>query len=168
MADGPARGRVSQELARDMASMAELGGFLVYGVKEDKVRHLFTPDEMMLPVGLHEAVDAVARSRITPQLAVVPTLVPNPETKTTGFLVIEILESADSPHMVDYTYWGRSEPGRVRLSDDRVERLILARSRRPERLLEEMRATFDVHPGQLRRPAGKPFLLDGNPHPRPA
>lgn len=53
-ADGVAREKVSQELARDMASMAELGGFLVYGVKEDKAKHTFTVDEMSLTVGLHE------------------------------------------------------------------------------------------------------------------
>jgi hypothetical protein len=103
-----ARDKVSQELTRDLASMAEAGGFLVYGVKEDKAGHSFTPDEMNLPVGLHETVDAVARDRITPPLNVIPTLVPNPVTKTTGFLVVEIPESPDSPHMADYTYWGKS------------------------------------------------------------
>jgi hypothetical protein len=145
-ADGAAREKVSQELARDMASMAELGGFLVYGVKEDKAKHTFSVDEMSLPVGLHETVDAVARDRITPTLTVVPTLVPNPENGTTGFLVVEIPESPDSPHMTDFTYWGRSETGKVRLSDDRVEQLILARARRSERLSQEMQATLDVDP----------------------
>ena len=56
-----------------MASLAVLGGFLVYGVKENKVKHLFTVDEMSLAVGLHETVEAIARNRITPPLAVVPT-----------------------------------------------------------------------------------------------
>jgi hypothetical protein len=75
--DGPARERASLELAKDLASMAVLGGYLVYGVKEDKARHLFEVDDMQLPVGLHETVDAVARDRITPPLSVVPTLAPN-------------------------------------------------------------------------------------------
>jgi hypothetical protein len=79
-----------------MASMAEVGGFLVYGVKENKVKHTFTIDEMDLPVGLHETVDSVARDRFTPPLSVVPSLLPNPATKTTGFLVVEIPESPDS------------------------------------------------------------------------
>jgi len=145
-ADGAAREKVSQELARDMASMAELGGFLVYGVREDKAKHTFTVDEMSLPVGLHETVDAIARDRITPPLTVVPTLVPNPENGTIGFLVVEIPESPDSPHMTDFTYWGRSETGKVRLSDDRVEQLITARGRRFERLSEQMQATLDADP----------------------
>ena len=145
--DAAARDKVSQELARDMASMAERGGFLIYGVKEDKARHTFTVDEMPLPVGLHETVDAVARDRITPPLTVVPTLVPDPGTgNTAGFLVVEIPESPDSPHMTDFTYWGRSETGRVRLGDDQVERLIIARTRRYQRLPEEMRATAEVDP----------------------
>ena len=102
---------------------------------------------MPLPVGLHETVDAVARDRITPSLTVVHTLVPNPDTgNTTGFLVVEIPESPDSPHMTDFTYWGRSETGRVRLTDDWVERLIIARTQRYQRLPEEMRATAEVDP----------------------
>jgi hypothetical protein len=145
-ASGSARERVSQELARDMASMAELGGYLVYGVREDKVNHAFIVDEMPLPVGLHETVDAIARDRITPPLTVVPSLVPNPTNRASGLLVVEIPESPDSPHMADFTYWGRSETGRVRLSDERVERLIMARARRDDQLSGEMQATVEADP----------------------
>jgi hypothetical protein len=145
-ASGSARERVSQELSRDMASMAELGGFLVYGVREDKINHAFVVDEMPLPVGLHETADAIARDRITPPLTVVPSLVPNPANRASGLLVVEIPESPDSPHMVDFTYWGRSETGRVRLGDERVERLIMARARRDDQLSGEMRATVEADP----------------------
>ena len=148
-ADGSARARVSEELARDMASLAVLGGFLVYGVKEDKVKHLFTVDEMHLAVGLHETVEAIARSRITPPLAVVPTLVSNPADTTRGFLVIEVPASPDSPHMVDGSYWGRSETGKVRLTDEEVERLILARSSHSGRIVEAMLATQESDPISL-------------------
>ena len=145
--DAAVREKVSQELARDMASMTECGGFLIYGVKEEKAKHTFVVDEMPLPVGLHETVDAVARDRITPPLTVIPTLLPNPGTgNITGFLVVEIPESPDSPHMTDFTYWGRSETGRVRLSDDQVEWLIIARTQRHQRLPEQMRATAEVDP----------------------
>ena len=126
--------------------MAELGGFLVYGVREDKADHTFIVDEMPLPVGLHETVDAIARDRITPPLTVVPSLVPNPTNRASGPLVVEIPESPDSPHMTDFTYWGRSETGRVRLSDDRVERLIMARARGNDQLAGEMRATVEADP----------------------
>jgi hypothetical protein len=138
------RDKVNEELARDMASMAERGGFLVYGVKENKASHTFSVDEMPLPVGLHETVDQVARDRITPPLSGVPTPVPNPDGPSKGFLVVEIPESPDSPHMADHTYWGRSETGRVRLRDDQVERLMLQRSRYGDQLQEAIRATVDV------------------------
>ena len=48
--------------------------------------------------------------------------------------------------MADFTYWGRSETGRIRLGDDQVERLITARARRSERLTAEMKATVDISP----------------------
>lgn len=150
--DGSARVRASEELAKDMASLAVVGGYLVYGVKEDKVRHHFTVDEMHLPVGLHETVEAIALSRITPSLAVVPTLVPKPDDPTSGLLVIEVPASPDSPHMVDGSYWGRSETGKVRLTDEEVERLILARSRQSGRIADEMTATAESDPLIYSRP----------------
>jgi len=42
--DAAVRDNVSQELVRHMASMAECGGFLIYGVKEDKAGHAFAVD----------------------------------------------------------------------------------------------------------------------------
>jgi len=144
--NGKGRAATSLELAKDMASMAVLGGYLVYGVDEDKGKHLFTVDAMPLPVGLHETVDAVARSRITPVLTVAPFLVPDPADTTRGFLVVEIPPSPDAPHMVDGVYWGRSETGKVRLTDTDVERLILARSRGAAYLLDAMTATEEADP----------------------
>jgi hypothetical protein len=143
------RARASEELAKDMASMAVHGGFLVYGVKEDKVKHLFTVDEMSLEVGLHETVEAIAHNRITPSLAVVPTPVPNPADPPRGFLVIEVPASPDSPHMAGGSYWGRSETGNMRLSDQEVERLILGRNRYSVRLAEAMHETAESDPISL-------------------
>lgn len=77
-ADRAGRARASLELAKDMASMAVHGGYLVYGVAEDKLKHLFTADPMDLPAGLHETVDAVARDRVDPALSVIPNLLKDP------------------------------------------------------------------------------------------
>jgi hypothetical protein len=161
--DGAARERVSLELAKDLASMAVLGGYLVYGVKEDKARHLFEVDDMQLPAGLHETVDAVARDRITPPLSVVPTLAPNPETNTTGFLVVEIPSSPDAPHMADSIYWGRSETGKVRLADEQVERLMRTRDRQSERLAEAMQDTVRSDPLANDRGPGCHFYFTAVP-----
>ena len=146
LADKEGRAKVSLELAKDLASMAVLGGYLVYGVAEDKSKHLFTVDPMNLPTGLHETVDAVARARITPPLVVTPHLVPDSTDTTRGFMVIEVPASPDAPHMVDGVYWGRSETGKVRLTDADVERVILARSRRTAYLRDAMDATAEADP----------------------
>jgi hypothetical protein len=132
-----------------MASLAVSGGYLVYGVKEDKDKHQFTADEMQLPVGLHETVDAIAWSRVTPPLGVVPTLVPNPQDPTAGFLVVEIPASPDSPHMVDGSYWGRSETGKVKLTDSEVSRLIVGRGKQADRILQAMLDTAECDPIDL-------------------
>jgi len=145
------RARVSAELAKDLASMAVQGGYLVYGVAEDKALHTFHVDEMPLEVGLHETVDAVARSRITPPLYVVPTPVPNPG-QSTGFLVVHVPASPDAPHMADSIYWGRSETGKVRLTDAEVERLIVLRGRQAERLHGAMKDTVACDPTTDRGP----------------
>lgn len=145
-ADKDGRAKASLELSKDMASMAVHGGYLVYGVAEDKAKHVFSADPMNLPVGLHETVDAIARDRVTPALSVIPNLVADPADSTRGFLVIEIPASPDAPHMADGGYWGRSETGKVRLSDADVERLILIRSRQTELLLAAMRETARADP----------------------
>jgi len=145
-ADREGRAKVSLELAKDLASMAVFGGYLVYGVAEDKTNHLFTVDPMSLPVGIHETIDTIARDRITPSLFVTPHLVSDPADSTRGFLVVEIPPSPEAPHMVESVYWGRSETGKVRLTDAEVERLILARGRRVECLHEAMLATVGADP----------------------
>ena len=55
---------VHEELARDLASLAERGGYLVFGVEEDKAAHTFTVVNMPLPSHLDQTVDQVARDFI--------------------------------------------------------------------------------------------------------
>ena len=51
--------------------------------------------------------------------------------------------------MVDRSYWGRSETGKVRLSDQEVERLILDRNGYSGRIVEAMQATAESDPISL-------------------
>ena len=116
-----------------MASLAILGGFLVYGVKEDKAKHLFTVDEMQLSVGLSR--DSWKRS---PAAGLAPvdhraTLLPNPADPTRGFLVIEIT-SPTRPTWRTVATGAGLKTGKIRLSDNEVERLILARNSYSARL----------------------------------
>ncbi len=140
------KSEVHEELARDLASLAVRSGFLIYGVEEDKASHTFTVVDMLLPAHLDQTVDQVARDLITPPLLVTPTLLPNPDNPGHGMMVIEVAESADAPHMVGGIYYGRSETGKVRLTDDEVERLILRRGRADQRLHAAMADTLAADP----------------------
>jgi len=133
---------IYDELARDLASLAVRGGFLIFGVDEDKKAHQFTVLDMPLPAQLDQTVDQVARSRITPALYVTPTLLPNPANPAGGgLMVVEVPESPDAPHMAVGKYYGRSETGKTVLSDPEVEQLIVRRRRADARLSEAMTAT---------------------------
>lgn len=141
------RRHAHDELARDMASMAIRGGYLVYGVAEDKQAHTFDPVEMELPAGLRETVDSIARDKITPALMVEPSLlIGDATTVPQGFMVIEVPESPDAPHMVNGMYYGRSDTGRIVLQDHDVERLIVLRNRQFDRLQEQVELTFASDP----------------------
>jgi hypothetical protein len=132
------RNEIHDELARDMASFGVRGGHLIYGVREDKENHLFIPVEMDLPAQLDQTVDQVARSRIRPRLDVAPHIISRPGQGDRGFLIIEIPESAMAPHMVHGTYYGRTETGKVPLTDDEVEEIMLRRGQVAQRLRSAM------------------------------
>ena len=140
------KSEVHKELARDLASLAVHGGYLIFGVEEDKVAHAFTVVDMPLPAHLDQTVDQVARDFTTPPLLVTPTLLPNPANLGQGMMVTEVAESPDAPHMVGGIYYGRSETGKVQLADDEVERLILRRGRADQRLQEAMTGTLAADP----------------------
>ena len=136
--------KVHDELARNMASFGLRGGHLIYGVREDKEQHRFYPVEMDLPAHLDLAVVDIARTRIRPALDVIPHVLSRPDNGSRGFLVIEIPESATAPHMVTGTYYGRSEVGKVILTDLEVEEQILRRGRVADRLRHSMAETREI------------------------
>lgn len=132
---------VFDEMARDMASLAPRGGYLIYGIHEDKINHVFTVADMELPNHLDQKVVATARTRVDPQLEVEPTLLTNPAKPGHGLMVIHVPESPDIVHNVGGTYYGRSSIGKDPLRDDEVERLILRRGRTDQLLAEAMLRT---------------------------
>lgn len=144
---------VHEELARDLASLAERGGYLVFGVEEDKATRTFTVVDMPLPAHLDQTVDQVARDFIDPPLLVAPTLLTSPDSPGNGMMVVEVPESPDAPHMAGGTYYGRSETGRTKLTDAEVERLILRRGRAGDRLLAAMADTIAADPEPGTEPA---------------
>lgn len=137
---------VHEELARDLASLAVRGGYLVFGVEEDKAAHDFTVVDMPLPAHLDQTIDQVARDFIDPPLLVAPTPLTNPGSPGDGMMVVEVPESPDAPHMVAGIYYGRTETGKVKLADNEVERLILRRGRAGQRLQTAMADTISADP----------------------
>lgn len=118
----------NRELARDLASFANAGGALLYGVAEPNRRQLVvTP----IPLeGLPERVDQVARSRCDPPLYVICHPLLDPEAPGLGVLVVEVPPSPAAPHMVDGRYYGRGDTTRHQLADPEVAQLHAARSTR--------------------------------------
>ena len=131
---------VFNELARDLASLAVSGGYLIYGVHEDKTTHVFSVVDTELPPNLdHQMVSA--GHRVSPRLEVEPTLLTNPAKPGFGLMVIEVPESPEAPHNVGGTYYTRSSIGKEPMRDDEVERLILRRRKVDQLLTDAMRTT---------------------------
>jgi len=140
------KAEVHEELARDLASLGPQGGFLIFGVEEDKDHHTFTVVDMPLPAQLDQTIDQVARDRIRPLLTVVPTVISNPANPGHGLLVVEVPESPDPPHMVNGTYYGRTATGKIPLDDEAVERLMRRRGQVDEGIRAAMATTARVDP----------------------
>ncbi len=141
------REHAHEELARDAASMAIRGGYLIYGVHEIKPEFRFEPLGMALQPGIRETVVQVVSSRTSPPLEVVTHALSAPDHTEHGFLVVEVPESPEAPHMVAGVFHGRSDTGRTTLDEPEVERLILQRHRLDDQLVEQMALTAEHDPG---------------------
>lgn len=118
----PANKGANTELARDLASLAVDGGLFVVGV-EDKSAHAGTVTGANL-TGLAQRVDAVARSRIDPPLALRAHEFEDPTRPGYGVLLVEVPPSGQAPHMVDHVYYGRDNRGKATLRDAEVRQII--------------------------------------------
>ncbi len=135
--EATSRGR--KELARDIASFAIDGGTLLIGIEEDKENRTWIPAPQQLD-GLGERVEQIATSQIDPPVYVSCVDLPSGADERTGYLVITIAQSGQSPHMVDGIYYGRGDRTRSRLSDAEVVRFHARRhsaGRLTEAALEE-------------------------------
>ncbi len=117
-----------KELARDLASFANDGGALLYGV-EEPTSGQFVVSPTALD-GLSERIDQVARTRSDPPLYVLCHPLASPDAPGRGVLLVEIPPSPAAPHMVGGRYYGRGDTTRHHLSDPEVARLHAVRSAR--------------------------------------
>lgn len=134
------------ELARDAAMLAIRGGYLIYGIAENKTNHTFRVTPIRIPEGLVDTVVQVVREWTAPHLTVLPELLLEPGRTDRGLLAVEVPESEMAPHMVDGSYFRRDATIRVRLDDAEVERLIRLRGQLDERLHQAMRETVEMEP----------------------
>lgn len=125
---GPkAKGNI--ELAKDLAQFAIDGGYLVVGIDElgDGTFH---PHPIDIASGIRERIDQVARSRCQPPLTVHVRAIPSRLDNTRGYVVVEVPQSPLAPHMVDGSYFGRSDSTRRTLTDTEVVGYHQARAAR--------------------------------------
>jgi len=142
----PRSNEANLELARDLASLAVDGGSLYIGVDEKASDG--NPLRPQPLAGLRERVDSVARSRVTPALFVESYEIPAPEQVGYGYLEIVVRASADAPHQVKGIYYGRSDTGKCRLSDQQVERLMREREQQRHGAEDGLRALIAADPYQ--------------------
>jgi hypothetical protein len=120
----------SRELAKDVASMANDGGVLVFGVGEDDsgAPTILSPFQLE---GAAERISSMIRSSLAePPVVEVKTL-PRKDSPDIGYLLVIVPASPRAPHMVvvkgDNRYYGRGPKGNIPLTEGEVARLYQRR-----------------------------------------
>ena len=93
-------------------------------------------------------MDQVGRSRANPPLFVESHEIPADWRPGYGYLEVVVRASADAPHQVEGVYFGRSDTGKCRLSDQQVERLMRGREQRRHRAEDALQTLIAADPYQ--------------------
>ncbi|TQN40823.1 hypothetical protein FHU33_0173 [Blastococcus colisei] len=118
----------NRELAKDLASLACDGGLLVIGIEDDSGKAGAVVGTSL--AGLQDRIDQVAGAGIDPPLVVRSIPLPHPSMDGHGCLLIVLDASADGPHMVEGSYWGRGDTGKRPLIDLEVRRRLAENEQR--------------------------------------
>jgi hypothetical protein len=120
----------NQEIAKDIASMANDGGVIVYGIDEDENNRPCIPNPIPL-AGQPERISSIVRTSITEPPQIEITTIPSNSDASKGFIVVYIPLSERAPHMVvvkgEHRYYGRTAAGNTSLSEAEVARLYARR-----------------------------------------
>lgn len=135
----------NQEIAKDIAAMANDGGVIIYGIGEDEHGRVSRLSPISLD-GQAERVDAIVRSSIAEPPIIYISSIPTVENPAVGYLVIHIPPSERAPHMVvvkgENRFYGRTATGNIPLSEGEVARLYARRQQsevnREELLIAEI------------------------------
>jgi hypothetical protein len=133
----------NEEMASDLAALANDSGVLVVGVAKDRTTGRSIGLTPFALKGFVERVEQVARTFLDPPLNVDCTTLADPAGPARGIALIRVPASALAPHQATERYFGRNERTTYRLSDAEVEALMRRRTSRVERLS----ALLDDPPG---------------------
>lgn len=145
----------NQEIAKDVAAMANDGGVLIYGIDEDTQGRPTVLHPIPL-AGQPERITSIVQTSIAEPPRIVISTIPTAADPTRGYIVVVVPASERAPHMVvvkgDNRYYGRTATGNTPLSEAEVARLYERRQHwqvdREVLLTEEVeRSPFPPHDG---------------------
>lgn len=156
-----------KELAKDIAAMTTDGGSLVYGVGEDADERprVLAPIEL---VGAAERIDQIVQHSISGSPRVDFVHLRLPEDDQRGYLIVLIPPSPEAPHQVqvgdDRRFYGRSDTGNRRLSEEEIARLY--ERRRSQQVNREQLLAECIAQGPFGAPEpGRQGFLQAFAHP---
>lgn len=120
----------NQEIAKDVAAMANNGGVIIYGLGEDEHGRVTRLTPIPLK-GVAERVDAIVRSSIAEPPVIHIHPISTEADSAVGYLVVFVPPSERAPHMVvvkgEHRYYGRTAKGNYPLPEGEVARLYARR-----------------------------------------
>lgn len=125
LATGPAGNKA---LAKNLAAFGVEGGQIMVGVDEDGDGRLRV--RPVLLSGLKERVDQIARSAVSPPLAVRCVELATTDDPALGCLIVIVPASPAAPHQAADRLWGRGDSTNYVLSPSEVGALYERRARR--------------------------------------
>jgi hypothetical protein len=144
----------NQEIAKDIAAMANDGGVIIYGIGEDEHGRVTKLTPIPL-AGQAEKIDAVVRSSIAESPVIHISSVQTKENPEVGYLIVHIPPSERAPHMVvvkgDHRFYGRTATGNYPLPEGEVARLYARRQQSEvdrEKLLDAEINTSPLAPNE--------------------
>jgi hypothetical protein len=133
--------KANSEIAVDVAAMATDGGYIVYGVAEDKGAGTFESVPFDLQ-GVKERIGQVVESHTNEHIEFEVYELPLDDDPSRGYVVVEVPASGRAPHMVEskghYRYYGRQPGGNRILSEVDVAKLYERRQRVEEAALKAL------------------------------
>jgi len=99
----------NEEMAADLAALANDSGLLVVGVAEDRTTGRSIGLTPLTLKGFTERVDHVARTSLDPPLNVECTTLADTSRPARGIVLIRVPASEIAPHQANERYYGRGE-----------------------------------------------------------